>query len=505
MIVGLAACSPRDRSVDLPPIPSTPQAGGRLVVAIQADGRTLDPHRATDAGSMRLIENLYGTLMRYTAVYGEVEPYLARSVEISPDQTSLTFDLHTNVVFHHSHRPMTSGDIKFSIRRIIDEQVRAEQFSEIASIETPAPDRVVIHLERPVAPFLTYLAVPMNAIVDREIVEEQDGSLDRVAAGTGPFRLREWRRDQHLIMERHPLYHIEDRPFLDEVVFRPISDETARTTALRNREIDLMLDVPDRDRHILERTGYIFIDSVPGTFWEYIGLNTRRPPFNDIRVRQAVASAIDRQMINQLVKFGRAETATGEFLPTNHWAHTGLELFPKPDLDRARALLAEAGFADGLATHMRVGSAFPYQVAAAQIVKQQLLQIGIDVELLSQESSVFFDALNQGDFEMTLVGWLGFVDPDEWFFNIFSSEGVWNQQGYSNSHVDDWLREARAENDLDIRRQLYRDIQETILTEAPVVLLYINEQASARLHRVQGYQVHPTATTLSLRDTWLIQ
>lgn len=484
-------------------VPDEPVMGGELVLGLQADGRTLDPHRATDAASMRLIENMYGTLMRYTDVYGVVEPYLAERVERSEDGTTYTFHLRRDVVFHHTHRPMTAHDVRFSIERIIDQQVRAEQFRAIKEMETPDTHTLVVHLSEPVAPFLTYLAYPMNAIVDAEQVEAWGGALDNRVAGTGPFKLKEWRQGLHLIMVRHPKYHVPGLPRLDAVRWRPLSDETTRTTALRNLEIDGMLDVPDKDRGILERTGYITIQQVPGTFWEYIGLNNEAPPFDDARVRQAVAWAIDRAMINRIVKMGRASEADGDFFPPNHWAWSGQSVYPGRDVARARALLEEAGWGDGFRTIMKVGSAFPYQVAAAQVVKQQLLEVGIDVVIRAQESSVFFDALNQGEFAMTLVGWLGFVDPDEWFYNIFHSEGAWNQQRYTNPEVDHLLAKGRREANLEQRREIYQTLQRLLLEEAPVVLLYINEQTSAFLNRVQGYRVHPTGVTLALRETWL--
>ncbi len=488
----------------VPEITDEPVRGGTLTVAVQTDGRSLDPHRVTDAAAMRLIENGYGTLMRYTATYGEVEPYLAKLVHISEDERTYTFALREEVRFHGG-RPMTAGDVGYSLDRIVAEGARAEQFRAITAWEAPDPHTLVVTLDEPLAPFLTYLAYPMNAIVDREVVEANNGSLERVMAGTGPFKLREWRRDRHLILDRHPAYHIEGLPRLDQVIFRPIPDETARTTALRNGEIDLMLDVPEKDRSILERTPHVRIADVPGTFWEYIGLNVARPPFDDVRVRQAVAWAVDREMINRIVKFGRAVTADGDFVPPNHWAYTGQRVYPEARLDKARERLAAAGYPDGFRTVMRVGSAFPYQVAAAQIVKQQLLAVDIDVEIISQESGVFFEALGQGDFEMTLVGWLGFVDPDEWFYNIFHSAGPWNQQHYSHAEVDALLERGRRVTDRDERRAIYGEAQRRILEEAPVVLLYVNEQSSAMLRQVQDYQVHPTATTLSLRETWVVR
>ena len=152
---------------------------------------------------------------------------------------------------------------------------------------------------------------------------------------------------------------------------------------------------------------------------------------------------------------------------------------------------------------MKVGSSFKYQVDAAQMVKQQLAEVGIDVQIQALESGLFFDALNQRDFDMTLVGWLGFVDPDEWTYNLFHSDGKYNQQAFSNAELDHLLEQGRRTLDRAQRQRIYADAQRIIATEAPVVSLYVNDQTSAWRREVRGYQVHPTATTLWLRETWL--
>ncbi len=480
-----------------------PKAGGTLTIAIQADGRSLDPHKVTDAGSMRLIENMYSTLMRYGAEYGEVEPGLAETVDISEDGLRYTFTLREGIRFH-SGREMTAEDVRYSIDRIRDSQVRADHFAPVESIEVVDTRTVRFNLSRPAAPLLVHLAYPMNAIVDREVVEAHGGSLDAADAGSGPFKLIEWRKDRHLKLARHEQYHIPGRPYLDAVTFRPIPDETARTTALRMREVDIVLDLPAKDVSIVEGIGHVVVERVPGTFWEYIGLNTQRKPFDDPRVRRAVAHAIDREALNRMIKFGRATVLDGGHIPPNHWAHArDLHPYPQRDVEKARALLAEAGVAEGFKTVLKVGASFQYQVDAAQVVKQQLADVGIEVELQPLESGLFFDALGQGDFDMTLVGWVGFVDPDEWCYNLFHSAGRFNQQQYANAELDRLLERGRRIRDREQRKQLYAEAQRIIATEAPVVSLYVNEQSAARLSDVRGFVVHPTATTLWLRDTWL--
>jgi peptide/nickel transport system substrate-binding protein len=495
-----AGCGSGDREPDLPRDPAARRAAGAMIVALQDDGKTLDPHKAADAASMHLIENLYSTLLRYSVQYGEVEADLAERYDVSPDGRSYTFRLRPNAVFH-SGRPVTAEDVRFSIDRIRQLQVRAAQFTAVEAIETPDAHTVVFRLREPFAPLVTYLAHPMNAIVDRDVVAANGGNLDRADAGSGPFALVEWRKDQRMLLRRNDQYYIPGLPRLARVAFVPMPDATARTVSLRTGEIDLLLDVTGRDEKVLRPLQHLAVQSVPGTFWEYVGINTTRKLLDDVRVRQAIAWAVDRDAINRVVKLNAATLLDGGLIPPGHWAHADLRLYPRHDPARARALLESAGVRPGeLSLVMKVGSAFPYQVAAGQMVKQQLREVGIDVQLLSQESGVFFEALGQKDFDLTVCGWVGFVDPDEWTYELFHSTGKWNQQGYRNPQVDTLLEQGRRTTARETRKQVYAEAQRLIAEDAPMVFLYANDQASAALPSVAGFNAHPTASTIFLRN-----
>ncbi len=496
--------APAQRDDRALPVPAEPTRGGELVIAMLDDAGRLDPHAVTDAASMRLIENMYSTLLRYGQSYGDLEGDLAESIDESDDHLTYTVHLVEGARFH-SGRPVTADAVIASIDRIIEMKVRSQHFDAVATLTAPDEHTVVIELARPVAPFLTYLAYPMNAIVDPRVIEESAGSLDRVDAGSGPFRLIEWRRDRHLKMARFDDYHVKGRPYLERVTYRPIPDETGRTTALRTGEVDLIHEVSPKDVAVLRSAKGVTVESIAGTFWEYLGLNCRRPPFDDPRVRQAVAWAVDRSMINQLVKFGQATVLDGGPIPPNHWAYADLHLYPKRDVAKAKALLAEAGYGEGLNAALIVDASVTYQVRAAEVVKQQLAEAGIDVALRGLEAAVFFDRLGKGRFDLTLVGWMGFVDPDEWTWNLFHREGKYNQQGYANPEVDRLLDEGRTTFDRTARKQIYRKTQRLIASDAPMVFLYVNPQTSAWRRRVRGYQVHPTATTLGLREAFVME
>jgi peptide/nickel transport system substrate-binding protein len=480
----------------------TPAPRQHLIVGLQADGKTLDPHRASDAASMRLIENMSCGLLRYGVEYGKVEPDLANSYEVSDDGLIYRFELRRDAVFH-TGKPIRAKDVRYSIERIRQLEVRANHFKLVDKIVTPDPYHVEFHMRQPFAPFLVFLANPMNAIVDQAVVKKH-GHLDSHDAGCGPFQLKEWQRDYRFVLQRFTDYFRPARPKLDTLEMRPMPDAASRSIALRTGDIHLMLQVPLKDLRKLKASDDIKLISRPGTFWEYLGLQTETAPFDNPKVRQAIAWAIDRQQLNRIVKFGQAEPLTGGPIPSNHWAALDQAVYPQRDLTRTRKLLKDAGYPDGFQTTLRVGADFPYQVDAAIVIKQQLRDVGIQVTLKAEESSLFFHHLGRQEFAMTVVGWLGFVDPDEWFYQIFRSDGQWNQQGYANAKVDRLIDQGRRTINQSERRRIYQKLQRIISQDAPMIFLYANDQLAAYRQNVHGYRPHPTGTTLSLQTTHLV-
>ena len=471
-----------------------------LTIGLQSDPSSLDPHMATDAAAIRRTENMYNTLLTYTLVYGEVAPSLAHSFEVSEDNLVYTLFLEEGVLFH-SGREMTAEDVVFSINRIREEGVRAAHFDQVADIVAVDSHTVELILSEPFAPLLTYLAHPANVIVDREVVEENDG-LANVGGGTGPFKLYNWEVGTSLTLDAFDDYW-EGRPELDRVVFRTIVDATARATALRNNEIQMIIDVTDIELSVLEDAEGIVVETVTGTFWEYMGMNCERPYLDDVRVRQAIAHAIDRDAINEVVKMGNATVLTTANIPPTHEMYANLNVFPARDVERALQLMEEAGLSDGIELEMIVGSDWQYQVDAGQMISQQLADIGIDVTISALESGIFFDMLGDGDFDLTIVGWTGFVDADEFFFNIFHSEGRFNQQNFVSPELDELLLAGRSTMSSEERFEIYKDVQYILATEAPMAFLYMNNFTVAMQENVQNFVVHPTSASFWLKDVVL--
>lgn len=481
---------------------SAEEVDNGLIVAIQSDPTGLDPHTVTDRAAGIAIENLYNTLFTYTETYGEAVPSLAESYEVSDDGFTYTLKLAEGVKFH-SGNVMTSEDVKYSLKRIQTSGARASQMEKISSIETPDENTVVITLSSQYAPFLTYLANPLNAIVEKAVVEENNGDINNVDAGTGPFMLAAWNTGSSVDMDAFEEYWEADKPKADTLQLKTITDATARATALRNGEIDMIIDATDQETAVLNGADGVVLETVPGTFWEYLGMNCESESLKDAKVRQAIAYAVDRNAINMSVKMGGATVLTEANIPATHDYYGQDEIYAARDIEKAKALLEEAGVEEGSVNlKLTVGSDWQYQVDAAQMIKQQLAEIGINCEISAMESGVYFDGLNSGDFDLTVCGWSGFVDADEYLYDLFTTEGAYNQQNYSNSEVDKLLEEGRVTVDEAARKEIYKEAQKLIAEDAPMAFLYMNSFTVAMRNNVKGYTVHPTAATIFMKDVY---
>jgi len=466
-----------------------------LVIAMNADTEGLDPHKVEGAQSYRILENAHRTLLRYGAGLGTFEPDIATDIEISEDGRTVTLRLDPAAQFGPDN-PITADDVVWSLQRINDEGTRGSHLGPVESIGAAGPHTVVLRLAEPYAPLPSYLAHPMNAVLDRGAFEAAGGDFMVSDFGAGPYRVKGWRVGSELLLERREGYNGPTPAQTPRLAYRPIADDTAKSTAVRRGEVHLVHEVSPKHTVLLEEAEGIEVASVPGTWWDYLGLNTRQPPLDDPRVRRAIALAIDRQDIVDAVFFGRATPLTAANLPPTHWA-----ALPEPvyshhaDLDAARALLAQAGLAGGFGLTLRFTTGYRDQAQAATMIKQQLRPLGIDVELQAMDFSALVSRLNSGAFEAVLIGWAAQVDPDEYLYDLFHSDGPFNQQGFDDAEVDRLLETGRTTFDRDARRRAYHAAQRRIAELAPMVFLYVRPQLTAVRDTVTGYDVHPTGTT----------
>ena len=475
-----------------PTEPEAPEEGGGVLVAAQgAEPDRLDPHLTSAYASFQVLENVYDTLVQP----GDdltMEPALATSWEVSDDGLSWTFELREGVTFHNG-RELVAADVKYSYDRIMDPDTGAAnafRFASIESVEAPDDGTVVINLSRPTPNLLVNIGgFKGMAIVAQETVE--DGSIDTTPVGTGPFRFVSSSLDEGIVLERNDAYWRADEglPILDGIRFVPIPDQTVKLTNLRTGEVDWVDGVPPQELASLASDDAVVLERVPGGDYHYFALNQAREPFDDVRVRQAIATAIDRAAIAEAAQFGAATPNQSAIPAGNVWA-SDIAPFADADVDAAQALLDEAGV-DDLEIAFMVSSDFPETVTQAQVIASQLEPLGITVTVDDVDFATWLERQGAGDFDAFMLSWIGNIDPDDFYYAQHHSTGGFNFQGYDNPEVDRLLDEARVETDQDARKALYEEAATLIVSEASYVYLYNPENVQAWSPAVSGVTVRP--------------
>lgn len=474
-------------------------------MGMQSDPSALDPQLQSLTAIWHVVEHIYNRLTKIEPDMS-VAPELAESWEISEDGLTYTFHLHQGVMFH-SGRELVASDVKFSYERLVDPETAspsAADLASMASIEAPDDYTVVITLNAPDASFLTFLAAQSTIIFPPEVIEE-NGDLNQVAVGSGPFVFQEYVPNTRVVLTRNENYWEEGLPYLDGVELLIAAEDTSRTAALVSNTVDFIEYAPTQDIPIFEGDDSIKLAGNAIAQIRMIGFNLEREPFNDLRVRQAVAKAIDRGPIIDAALFGYG-TPVDILFTQDFWAALPREEIPPPDIEGAIALLAEAGFPDGFDTSITGWAEYGFLENSAIVVQEQLRQIGINAELNLVDTGTMSQVVYiDKDYDMTVTGDSGFVDPNGLILNNFKSDEGGNFVNYNNPEVDELIMEGIATSDQAARAEIYHRIQEILLEELPWVCLYVGQQYEAMKSYVQGYEHIPTGSNLSVRQVWLDQ
>lgn len=425
----------------------------------------LDPHTISAAASIRIFRQIYDTLIDVDAEMNFI-PSLAESWE-QPDDLTYIFKLREGVKFHNG-REMTAEDVKYSFERVLNPETAAigkSYYESINTIEVVDTYTVKFTLKEPFAPFMTNLTSLYGAIVPKEVVEE-NGNLMQTACGTGPFMLKEWIPDNKVILEKNPDYFVEGEPKLDAIEYYVMTDESARVAALRTGSVDV-IKLPASSIPLIEGNADINILEYQSNDYSYVGFNLDLDKFKDVRVRQAISLAINRQEIIDLVYEGNAKI-TG-FVPEamGRWAidFEAEELYQQ-NIEKAKQLMAEAGYADGFETTIAVGLLDDIN-ATGEVLQKQLEQIGIKATIQNLESGQYVDAWKNRTHEM-MVGRNGAgTDPNRAVAFFFSSTGSANVWGYSNPEVDELCNQGKVTVDEAEREAIYKEAQKLIVNDVP--------------------------------------
>ncbi|MEC9322299.1 MAG: ABC transporter substrate-binding protein [Actinomycetota bacterium] len=477
LVVALTGCSTGER-VDL-----GDGAEGGVIAAIAGEPDQLDPHKTSAYFSFEVLENVFDTLVEPDENL-QMRPALAESWEVSDDELTWTFRLRPGVTFHDGS-PLTSEDVAFSYNRIIDEELtNVDKFSAVTAVEAPDPATVVIRVDRPVPNMLTNLGgFKGMAIVSRRNVES--GEIATHPVGTGPFAFANQRSGDSITLVANPDYW-DGAPDISGVRFRFISEPSTALSALQAGEIDWTDSVPPQRVQQLRNDESLTLAVEPSNDYWYLALNEAREPWNDVRVRQAIAYAIDRDAIVQATSYGTAAKNQLAIPEGNPW-YVPYDRYGEGGLDKARELLDEAGVSPGN-LDMLVTTDYPETVTAAQIVADNLAPLGITVNIRTVDFATWLDEQNKGNFDMLMMGWLGNIDPDDFYYAQHHTDGTSNAQKFSDPEVDRLLDAGRVETDRQARFDDYRRAATMIADQVSYIFLYNPSVIQAWNPALEGYQ-----------------
>ncbi len=489
--------------------PDLPAYGDALVEGSTGDISGFLSAVTSDSASHGAAGYIFNGLVRYDKDL-KLEGVLAQSWDISPDGKRITFHLRKGVKWHDG-APFTSEDVMFTYRKMIDPATPTaygESFRQVRRASNPDPYTVVVEYDRPYAPALESWGLdilPKHLLEKYPDIKQSPLNKSR-PVGTGPYRFVEWKPGEKIVYDANPDY-FEGKPYISRVVTRVIPDQATMFLELKSGGIDTMTLTPiqyakqtDTEEFRRNFRKYRYL----GFNYTYLGFRLSHPFFSDVRVRRAIAHAIDKKELIDGVLFGLGQEVTGPYKPGTWVYNAGVRKYPY-DPAKAKALLAEAGWKPGRdGTMEKDGRKFAFTVLTnagnesrsktAAILQQQLAAVGIRMEIRTLEWAAFINEfVKKRNFDALILGWQTGPEPDQ--FDIWSSTKTGpeelNHVGFKNSEVDRLLEEGRRTFDMEKRKKAYFRIQEILAEEQPYVFLYAPDTLPVFHKRFRGIEPAP--------------
>jgi peptide/nickel transport system substrate-binding protein len=464
-----------------------------LVMIIESSPTNLDPRVGIDAQSERIDNLLFDDLLDRDE-HLNVKPGLAERWEI-PNPLTYVFHLHPGVKFHDG-AALTSRDVKWTFDSLLAGKIRSTKsaaYRFVDRLETPDDYTVVFHLKEPFATLLWNLSDGAMGIVPYGSL----GEMSQHPIGSGPFRFVSEEPDKEVVIERNDGYWGE-KARLRRVRFLVVPDTTTRALELRKGSADVAINALTPDMVLtLERESGLEVVRAPGTVLQYMAFNMRDPILKDVRVRQALAYAIDRQPILEYLWRGFAQPAAS-ILPVQSWAYSSDVATYGYDPQRARAILDSAGYRDvnGVRFHLIMKTSTDENTRLmVAVLQQQLRQVEIQLDIRTLEFATFFSDVTHGQFQMHSLRWIGGNEDPEIFEYAFHTERITpngaNRCFYSNPRVDVLINEARRSMNQETRKKIYGEIQRILADDLPYLNLWYLDNVLVHTKRVKNLSLSP--------------
>lgn len=496
-----------------PAAPEAPQKGGDLVMALLSDAVTLDPHTGNDVPSSNVTYNLYETLVIFDQ-NNVLQPLLATEWK-AVDELTWEFKLRQGVKFHDGSE-LKAQNVKATFERLLDPAVASQRlflYSMIEAITVVDEYTVRFKTKFPFAPLPAHLAHNGGGIISLEAIEKdyaemkagnKPGSfLAQNPVGTGPFRLESWEPGNQLKLVRNEDYWGE-KVKLESVTFKVVPENLTRLSELETGYAHIADPIQPSDVKRVASMPNAYLHRKSATSLAYIGFNCQKAPFNDVRVRQAISMAINKNDIVDGVYRGTAIPAVGPIAPGVFGFDPAVKSMPF-DKEKAKQLLAEAGFEKGFSTTIWTNDN-PARIQIAEYVQSKLRELNITVTIEVMEWGAYLDSTGEGKHDMFILGWsTPTLDGDYAMYALFHSSNqgkAGNRSFFADEKVDELLDKGRQEADPAKRLAFYKEAQERLVELAPMLYLIHIEDLTGVNTNVKGFDSTPARMFL-LRNVYI--
>ncbi len=484
------------------PHPTSP--GGTMIDAMTGEPSGLIAMIAGESAASAIAGNIFNSLLKYDKNL-DLTGELAQSWEVSADQRTITFHLKPNLKWA-DQQPLSSADVLFTWQKVTDDNTRTpygSDFKLVSKAEAPDAQTFRVTYAVPYAPALDTWAglhiLPKHLLQDQDI---NNTAFARHPVGSHYYKLSDWKNGQYLKLSRNP-YASQGQANIEHLLSRIIPDKAAQFLELSADNIDSMALNPIQYARIFpsrpDLSNNIGLYKELGNSYSYMGFNLKRKPFDDVRVRQAINYAIDKQEIIDGVLLGLGEPVASPYKPGTRWSNPKLKPYPY-DPNKARALLREAGFADtnGDGILEKDGKPFSFEILTNQnkeremtavLIQRRLKEVGIEVNIRVLEWASFLGRfIKPKQFDAVVLGWSLSLDPDQYgiWHSSQQAPGQFNFISYSNPQADKLLEAGRIELNPDKRMKIYHAFSKILLEDSPVIYLSAGYGLSAIHKRVKG-------------------
>lgn len=472
---------------------AAPVRGGKATVAIQDTPVNMDPADGQLYASLQVYQNIFSELISVDSKFN-FKPNLATDWQ-QEDAKTWTFNLVDNAVFQNGE-PFTAKDVAFTINRMKTHALGA-YLGFFDKVKAVGDHKLQIQLSRPYGPMEATMASLVD-IVNEKAIKSRDPKQSPI--GTGPYKMADWVKGSHVTLSRWDKYFKSDRPYLDEVTFQSVGDDTVRLTGLQTGQFDWIQTVPPQQLSSLAGNASINHTNAAAYFPYILLLNTTAPPFNDIKVRQALSWAVDRSEIVKLAFFGGAVEATEAVSQPNPF-YSGVNPYGgAPNIDKAKSVLSQAS------TSVRDVEVIVAQedqsfVAIAQVLQSQMAKIGLNLSIKTMASAESFGRLASKKYGLGITYFSASLDPALTYYLLGQSASGFNLSGYKSARLDAALAKFTFQADQTVRKHVYPEMVQAFAEEAPFLFVANRQQQYWSKPGLNGVEVLPSLE-IRAEDLW---